>query len=57
MTTYSGTATWTGGTGRYLGVRGFTRGKTETLYVKDSQGKLSAKTNKGLEEGEYWFEK
>jgi hypothetical protein len=57
VTTYSGTSTWTGGTGRYLGVRGFTRGKTETLYVKDSQGKLSAKTNKGLEEGEYWFEK
>jgi hypothetical protein len=57
LTTYSGTTTWIGGTGRYLGVRGLTRGKSETFYVKDSQGKLSAKTNKGLEEGEYWFEK
>jgi hypothetical protein len=37
--------------------RAIGRRKAETLYVKDSQGKLSAKTNKGLEEGEYWFEK
>jgi hypothetical protein len=54
---YTGTATWTGGTGRYLGVRGLTRGKVETFYVKDSQGKLNLKTSKGTEEGEYWFEK
>lgn len=57
MTMFNGTSTWTGGTGRYLGVRGFTRDKSETFYVKDSQGKLKAKTNKTSNEGEYWFEK
>jgi hypothetical protein len=56
-TTFSGTTTWIGGTGRYLGVRGFSRDKAETLYVKDSQGKLKATTNNGLKEVEYWFEK
>jgi hypothetical protein len=56
-TTFSGTSTWTGGTGRYVAVRGFTRDHTETLYVKDNQGKLTAKTNTGRGEGEYWFEK
>jgi hypothetical protein len=50
-------STWTGGTGRYLGVRGVTRDKSENFYVKDSQGKLNAKTNKLSSEGEYWFEK
>jgi hypothetical protein len=34
MTMFNGTSTWTGGTGRYLGVRGFTRDKSETFYVK-----------------------
>jgi hypothetical protein len=56
-TTFSGTTSWTGGTGRYLGVRGFSRDKAETLYVRDSQGKLKATTNNGLKEVEYWFEK
>ncbi len=56
-TTYQGTATWVGGTGRYQGVRGIEQDHALTEMAMGSQGKLESKTNEATSEAEYWFEK
>jgi hypothetical protein len=56
-TTYEGTNTWTGGTGRFVGIRGIQRDHNVVEYATNAEGKLEPKTNWGKREGEYWFEK
>jgi hypothetical protein len=51
--TYEGTATWTGGTGRYQGVRGILRDTGAVEYSAEGE----AKSAQARSEGEYWFEK
>jgi hypothetical protein len=56
-TTYEGTTTWMGGTGRFASVRGIERNHNQIEYVVNADGKQEVKTNWGKAEGEYWFEK
>jgi hypothetical protein len=50
---FEGTATWTGGTGRYQGVRGIQRDHAFVEYTAGGE----AKSSQGHSDAEYWFEK
>jgi hypothetical protein len=55
-TTYEGTEAWTGGTGRYQGVRGILRAHVLIEYEAGAPGAANVKTNQVKADGEYWFE-